>query len=101
LPPRTTPTPLPYTTLFRSHARMEAEHLARRGELEQLRLRQRDVRSGGAYGGVARIIRVRQDHVVRVVAPEQEHDDDRAVAARSLDRKSTRLNSSHGSISYA
>src|SRR5215475_15734676 len=62
-PPRSTL--FPYTTLFRSHARVPQS---------LRRLPARDVDAGG---------------------------DRRALAGRSADRKSTRLNSSHVKISYA
>src|SRR3712207_7116107 len=79
-PPRSTL--FPYTTLFRSHAAGRARRDAR------ARARARPDR--GADGGGARarhgLILVR-GRPVRVV--------------RSLDRKSTRLNSSHANISYA
>src|SRR5690349_23601811 len=80
-----TSTLFPYTTLFRSHfgrchgvAEVPAHHLAaaRLGEL------------GGAVGDRDRLAAVVRRRVV---------DD----ARRPLDRKSTRLNSSHVEISYA
>src|SRR5207245_6305252 len=42
-----------------------------------------------------------QAHVERVVEISPRHVDARRGALEPLDRKSTRLNSSHGSISYA
>src|SRR5207245_3821758 len=39
--------------------------------------------------------------VVVHVVPAEEHLPDRAAVQKNQDRKSTRLNSSHGSISYA
>src|SRR3712207_6963421 len=91
-PPRSTL--FPYTTLFRSH---------------QLRVR-RDGRPAGADAAVdvadARDARHRDVHrVARAVldvdlAVEQVRRHLVGVAGR-LDRKSTRLNSSHANISYA
>src|SRR5207245_11070747 len=73
------PPPLfPYTTLFRSHLvdeHAQAAHVVDLGELERL----------GAH------LRIDAVEVLRPAG------DARQVA----DRKSTRLNSSHGSISYA
>src|SRR5205809_4687046 len=70
-PPRSTL--FPYTTLFRSRAAA-----ARRGE---------------SVSGVVRAAAARRGESVTGVV--------RAAAARRGDRKSTRLNSSHGYISYA
>src|SRR5207245_4262297 len=97
LPPITTP--LPYTTLFRSRARLE-----RAGEARACELR---VRRDGETG------RVRSDgglakERLRHGVPVRRYDLQlrgrllqRDVDDRVADRKSTRLNSSHGSISYA
>src|SRR2546422_7916045 len=72
-PPRSTL--FPYTTLFRSLAN--------------------DVDAAGAGGPVsARHVRATRQAEFAVVG-------NRRVAAEALDRKSTRLNSSHGYISYA
>src|SRR5438128_8249172 len=70
-PPRSTL--FPYTTLFRSDSQRQCEHGDR---------------------GERRGPRERTDRVADVL-PERIH------AAIRRDRKSTRLNSSHGSISYA
>src|SRR3712207_8059096 len=81
-PPRSTL--FPYTTLFRScdHPRRDR--------------RRRDLRLGLERGPLAARARLR-GHLgraaVRALAPAQ--------AAGGLDRKSTRLNSSHANISYA
>src|SRR5438876_4419104 len=76
-PPRSTL--FPYTTLFRSAV--------------------------GALGRVAEILNLVlsvQDHGDHFVAAKaQKHTEMVAVPRFSLDRKSTRLNSSHPSISYA
>src|SRR5256884_6741482 len=82
-PPRSTL--FPYTTLFRSRV---AEHLARRAALEQpARLEVLDPRA----------VR-REEHLGRC----SRFDLFREHGARGVgDRKSTRLNSSHGYISYA
>src|SRR3712207_7211551 len=80
-PPRSTL--FPYTTLFRSAA---------------LRVDRRLV----ARQVVAEIAEPRRsfDHLVVRIA-QVAHRDDVAVAAEEVDRKSTRLNSSHANISYA
>src|SRR3712207_8112845 len=84
-PPRFTL--FPYTTLFRSHAvlarlvrvRLDVGAVAVRGELE--------------LAG--------DDHVLRDLLLVRLHLDERHEPARPVDRKSTRLNSSHANISYA
>src|SRR5207245_6993925 len=88
----TTP-PCPYTTLFRSHERAlgrDALALA----LEQ-RLQLGDVLRLGAPGGQAGDARFDQlahlEHLGQLASTPKD----------GRDRKSTRLNSSHGSISYA
>src|SRR3712207_7782414 len=70
-PPRSTL--FPYTTLFRSLAREDVADRGERGDLP----------------GVGE------------VALDQRRARDRLEAERALDRKSTRLNSSHANISYA
>src|SRR2546422_2352827 len=76
-PPRSTL--FPYTTLFRSQDALQ--HLRRReGGLRHLDLR------------LAALLATHDQHVARRVNPQP---------AAGLDRKSTRLNSSHGYISYA
>src|SRR5687768_17734131 len=82
----------PYTTLFRStrrERRSRERHVARRAEA------QRDVRVAEDVAAVRVRVREADDDRDAVGARcEQER-------ARELDRKSTRLNSSHGYISYA
>src|SRR3712207_7773151 len=81
-PPRSTL--FPYTTLFRSAARSAVE---RRPGFEPAHLRLQAV-----------------DLARRDVGRVADHDVERAVDAlgpRGVDRKSTRLNSSHANISYA
>src|SRR2546422_7827099 len=90
-PPRSTL--FPSTTLFRSHALNRLAYGPRPGEVARV-----------AREGVMRWID-------RQLAPDQIADGDRAAREREfrvlhydrgdLDRKSTRLNSSHGYISYA
>src|SRR3712207_7297576 len=85
-PPRSTL--FPYTTLFRS--------LERRDEVVDRDRRQRLVLGGAARAELQGDLRhgllaVGLDHVHEVEAPEH----------GPLDRKSTRLNSSHANISYA
>src|SRR2546427_10178996 len=75
-PPRSTL--FPYTTLFRSE---------RTDQRRQDEVRER---------AVVTVARVRRDHVVRFL---QEHGTEQVP--EPLDRKSTRLNSSHSQISYA
>src|SRR3712207_7964595 len=77
-PPRSTL--FPYTTLFRSPARVGV-HPRRRGG-PQPALPAREGRRGGRAGG-------------------GRDRPDRAQPAAAVDRKSTRLNSSHANISYA
>src|SRR3712207_8241542 len=77
-PPRSTL--FPYTTLFRSI-----------GHLPTLVDPAHDVVGAGAGVG--------EEHLVELVAPGDV--DDRADLDPGLDRKSTRLNSSHANISYA
>src|SRR5689334_23940021 len=80
LPPPPRPTLFPYTTLFRSRPPRRAARRANAGE-DRRRHEREDPRRG---------IRSLEDHV------------DRALPHRRVrDRKSTRLNSSHSSISYA
>src|SRR5687768_17782852 len=82
-PPRSTL--FPYTTLFRSHALLAlGRQDAERGRQEARRAAERRERGGRAHG------KVRGDQ-----------RQDRQGRAHAQDRKSTRLNSSHGYISYA
>src|SRR3712207_8973039 len=86
-PPRSTL--FPYTTLFRSHAAVDL-HLDGRGRLQVADVRGRVLVEQDP--GVEQPRRVQQPldllhHLVQLVAV--------------LDRKSTRLNSSHANISYA
>src|SRR5687768_18393708 len=78
-PPRSTL--FPYTTLFRSE-----EDVGAADHLRQL-----------AGLGVLRVARLARIHQLRPAAPDDPGD----VGDRDVDRKSTRLNSSHGYISYA
>src|SRR3712207_7016309 len=84
-PPRSTL--LPYTTLFRSRV---SEAVRARDEL----VREHRPR-GGAGGDGAGHLR----HLGREVAGREDPLDARRAAL--VDRKSTRLNSSHANISYA
>src|SRR3712207_6949380 len=76
-PPRSTL--FPYTTLFRSGARLPPAHVPRIGLVEH------------RLHAVDRVVR----RAVGRLGAEQ------APPAARLDRKSTRLNSSHANISYA
>src|SRR2546422_11429523 len=86
-PPRSTL--FPYTTLFRSHDLGNLAHVAQAHELP----------------GLARVGRHEDpaaiDHVVARIPFPGAHPYDVRVRGRERDRKSTRLNSSHGYISYA
>src|SRR3712207_7931817 len=90
---------VPYTTLFRSQDGLQvadAHVVADDGQVvaSQLALREREVARGGAQGrdGVEALV----DSAAPGLQPP--HD---GVAPAGLDRKSTRLNSSHANISYA
>src|SRR5690348_17784061 len=82
-------TPFPYTTLFRSRERRGGLPLGA-DVLRSIRERHRQDRLRSAYG--LRCPHDRPAGTGRVGA---------ARAGRQADRKSTRLNSSHPSISYA
>src|SRR5258707_9627771 len=84
-PPRSTL--FPYTTLFRSH--IKAEGRARTGQV----VRGRELQSRVAFRKGDEVVVV---NLGRAVVLEQ-----RTVLNVDLDRKSTRLNSSHANISYA
>src|SRR5207253_10286585 len=90
----------PYTTLFRS-----ALNAVRGCYLDDAVLRLVDL--GGAHprpqlGHLRRYLRLHADVIRRVVARlVTAQVDRRELVERELDRKSTRLNSSHVAISYA
>src|SRR5207245_10261608 len=86
LPPAPTPTLFPYTTLFRSPALGKPV----------LVMRETTERPEGIAAGTARLVGTDADAIFAEGAAQ--------IASASVptrDRKSTRLNSSHGSISYA
>src|SRR5258707_8226587 len=85
-PPRSTL--FPYTTLFRS----ESVQLRKRGNHRKRGRRERDALAGLGKGPHCRI-----QYVVGTTTCHDILDS----AMRALDRKSTRLNSSHANISYA
>src|SRR5207245_10937839 len=95
IPTPPSPSPFPYTTLFRSRVRRLPEQEVREPGLarsadDQVRV------------GKLRCVQVRRKQ--RLVDPIGRHAlaDDALHRVDDLrDRKSTRLNSSHGSISYA
>src|SRR3712207_8816589 len=87
-PPRSTL--FPYTTLFRSLAPLGDVFLVRLDLTQHLRALVRD-----AVGGVEPL-----DQILEARGTD-EHFEAGAVAVRRIDRKSTRLNSSHANISYA
>src|SRR2546422_7822603 len=80
-PPRSTL--FPYTTLFRS--------------LEQTDVLQRHSQQVGDVQQVGKLVRLEPHSACR---PNRNHSK-RSLFPRERDRKSTRLNSSHGYISYA
>src|SRR5690348_17458447 len=88
-PPRSTL--FPYTTLFRS----TAEHVILAVQTYRV-----DLRIGEAARG-HRAVDLHRAHAQEQVAPRSEVHVKVEPRARCLDRKSTRLNSSHPSISYA
>src|SRR5690348_17886591 len=85
-PPR--PTLFPYTTLFRSHGQA-APRAAQ--QLERVTVRVLDHGVAVGHGNAAH---------VELGRAQREQQGERVVDA-GVDRKSTRLNSSHPSISYA
>src|SRR5690242_21050599 len=93
-PPRSTL--FPYTTLFRSRrARIG------RGQIVEVRELAPVHDHGAELVGVARGERGDEAAHERLARRTSSTEDEGAVAAECLDRKSTRLNSSHMSISYA
>src|SRR5437868_8921120 len=83
-PPRSTL--FPYTTLFRSEEGFHRPH-------EPVKVIESQLEFGGMHGGLREMLRFIRDGQM----PQTECHDN----IHSLDRKSTRLNSSHVSISYA
>src|SRR3712207_8105194 len=89
-PPRSTL--FPYTTLFRSSAAREAPH---------------DLAAAQQVHGRAAVGAGTDGHAERAIAAAAEHRAleleraDEPAALGAVDRKSTRLNSSHANISYA
>src|SRR2546421_7181458 len=88
-PPRSTL--FPYTTLFRSLVRKLGMLRPVRGE--ELRPARPRLRAAPAHAGGEVLPDAVGNEKLRILRP--------AVASRSRDRKSTRLNSSHDQISYA
>src|SRR5256885_9532366 len=84
-PPRSTL--FPYTTLFRSHARVRLGHAAELGLPVAVQHHPVHVAACGVS--------------LPAVRPRRVETDVRGRAHRVVDRKSTRLNSSHLVISYA
>src|SRR3712207_8987630 len=93
-PPRSTL--FPYTTLFRSAGRDEAAHARVVAQVDAV-----------VVGRVAHAVRMHGERLAEPARPVAEVDDERVAdlrvqrGPRDLDRKSTRLNSSHANISYA
>src|SRR5699024_12288191 len=92
-PPR--PTRFPYTTLFRSVLGGDRAHL-----LDGLGVGQRRFRGAAAAGAIQVELEQTLDHAVAIPASPCGHVGSLSHAG-ARDRKSTRLNSSHVSISYA
>src|SRR3712207_8328828 len=90
-PPRSTL--FPYTTLFRSRECRVEEHVRQRGDRHRLDVDLRCLSNGIRY----HVDGALDASLHFFVAP---HEQD-AVALAHVDRKSTRLNSSHANISYA
>src|SRR5699024_12784954 len=87
---------LPYTTLFRSHAgEVQVESIYVSVD-PYMRGRMNDTKS---YVQPFQVNEPLQGHIVGKVT--QSNDERLSVDCVTLDRKSTRLNSSHVSISYA
>src|SRR2546430_11475317 len=83
----------PYTTLFRSdHAPSDGPNMLPLDQLDEILKRALDVWHAARAEGAA---------VARSQGSGGGRVEDRAKAAPSGDRKSTRLNSSHSQISYA
>src|SRR3712207_8911381 len=87
-PPRSTL--FPYTTLFRSQRHRKRDHHAREAHLAQQVL-----------AGDERLHAVARDLREELIEHHREEDVDAVVGDVLVDRKSTRLNSSHANISYA
>src|SRR5690606_42023888 len=97
-PPQPPPTPLPYTPLFRSEAEQHRHVFAHRRRPEMLVHRMR------AGKQIAKILLADGDHDRQADRrPQRIAPADPVPKAEDtvLDRKSTRLNSSHVKISYA
>src|SRR2546422_3961018 len=88
-PPRSTL--FPYTTLFRSRLELARHRIVGRARMVLLRVRLRERKALPLFG----------DDVHHPGALERLHDLEGLHQLRDVDRKSTRLNSSHGYISYA
>src|SRR5690606_39562876 len=99
VPPRSTP--FPYTTLFRSPKRTSRPGFALH------RSTATDLGDGSEAGAVQLRAQLRVAGFHEVLAVREDEDGDGRAAGerlrlvRTVDRKSTRLNSSHVKISYA
>src|SRR5207249_11320406 len=94
----TTSPPLPYTTLFRSERREEPFPVTGESECLQSKRRKRGVTPEHADHKKLTETRTRPNATVGAGECGKKTDNERAT---DVDRKSTRLNSSHVSISYA
>src|SRR5437868_12182653 len=92
LPPPPTPTLFPYTTLFRSHD-------VDRFSIDRKRTRLLYERNDAGYTRLVALDARTYKPIPMPALPDADHV--RAPSTTPEDRKSTRLNSSHVSISYA
>src|SRR5690606_40202783 len=96
-PPPPTPTLFPYTTLFRSFQESDAQALKIEGASEETLTLTKRLTNGGipviGHLGLT-------PQTVNVLGGYRVQGKDEA-ASKKLDRKSTRLNSSHVKMSYA
>src|SRR5699024_12495369 len=98
LPP--TPPRFPYTTLFRSGVELSSDTDSE----VAAHLLAREMDSGRHAGDLVascRAVLARLEGAFTLVFSHADHPDTRVNAPSRRDRKSTRLNSSHVSISYA
>src|SRR5207249_11785070 len=97
LPLSPTPTLFPYTTLFRSRTTLDADFVVQISPRDTFRFF-RGIEEAGVKADIQKIRRQLESgyNIITVTDKLSPH-----TADLILDRKSTRLNSSHVSISYA
>src|SRR5690606_41341639 len=95
------PTPFPYTTLFRSQQDLVGRHAPLHEQVVdgEVQLHRVDPEADGE--GALRVEVDEQDTAAVLGERGTQVDGRRGLADAALDRKSTRLNSSHVKISYA